>query len=309
MIVALSGGVGGARMLTGLYAHVPQALTAIVNVGDDESIYGLAISPDIDTVLYHLSGMTDWDRGWGIQSDTFHTLERLRSLGEVAWFQLGDRDLATHLYRTERLRSGASLSLVTAELATALGITCTILPSTDTSLRTTLTTESGPMAFQEWFVRQRSAPVVTNIEFQGSDSAIAQPVALDAIYQAEQIIICPSNPFLSIDPILALPEIRTALEQQRERVSVVSPLIGGAAVRGPAERLFRWQGIDPGVHAIANHYASIATNMVCDTSDELQASALEELGWNVLVTDTLMSNPAEAQRLAKEVLQWRQYDY
>ena len=306
MILGLSGGVGGARMLAGLQqAAGAESIACIVNVADDEAIYGLEISPDLDTVCYHLAHLTDWDRGWGIAGDTFNTMHRLGTLGSDAWFQLGDLDLATHLFRTTRRRSGDSLSAITAALCRQLGIRSTILPATDDPVRTRLVTEMGSIAFQEWFVRQRAAIPVTAVEYVGATEAQVLPAALELLASAERIVICPSNPFLSIDPMLAMPAFAQALEARREAVIVVSPLISGRAVRGPAAELFKWLGIAPSVSAIADRYAQLASHLVCDSADADEASALATRGWNVLSTDTLMRTPERAARLATAILDWQ----
>jgi LPPG:FO 2-phospho-L-lactate transferase len=293
-VVALSGGVGGARLLDGLQAVLPAGtLTAIVNTGDDLEHWGLAISPDLDTVLYTLAGLADEARGWGLAGDTFAALEMVRKLGCEAWFALGDRDLATNLMRTQALARGETLSAITGRLARSLGVRTKILPMCDAPCRTLIeTTDGETLAFQEWLVRRR-APAVQRVRFSGCpDSA---PGVLTAIEAADVVIIGPSNPYVSIDPILSLPGVRSALEQRT--VVAVSPIVGGRAVKGPlAEMITALDGEAPSAAAVARHYGSLLSACVVETGDDLPPAMPR------LATSTIMRDRADRARLAREVL-------
>ena len=237
MILGFSGGVGGARMLTGLRNAVgSENLTCVVNVADDENIYGLDISPDLDTVTYHLAGLTDWDQGWGIAQDTFRAMDELNERNGSAWFRLGDRDIATHLYRTHARRTGQSLTAITADLCKQLGVDATILPVSNDPVHTFLLTERGPVGFQEWFVAGGASEPITGLEFRGAETAGLSPQVRQAIEDAEHIVICPSNPMLSIDPMLEMPGLESLLREQRERVVAIWPIVYGRALRRPAAR-------------------------------------------------------------------------
>jgi LPPG:FO 2-phospho-L-lactate transferase len=295
-VAYLSGGVGGARLLDGLARVLPgAALSAIVNTGDDLTHWGLRVCPDIDTVLYTLSGLGDARRGWGLRGESFHALAGVARYGGERWFQLGDRDLATHLVRSERLRNGETLTAVTAQLARALGIGCAVLPMCDEPRETRIVSESdGTLAFQEWLVHRRAEPRVRAVEFHGE--ARPTPQVLDALARAELIVIGPSNPYVSVDPILTLPGLRAALAGKR--VLALSPIVGGKAVKGPlAEMIPALSGHAASAAAIAAHYAPLLTAMVVEDGDGAELGELP-----VLETRTIMHTRRDRVRLARELL-------
>jgi LPPG:FO 2-phospho-L-lactate transferase len=301
--VALSGGVGGARFLRGLVrATDPAGLTVIGNVGDDVEVLGLHISPDLDSILYALAGVADEDRGWGRADETWVAFEEARRLGGESWFQLGDRDLGLHLVRAQALARGEPLSAVTARLTVAFGIEAALLPATDDRLRTWINTPAGSFPFQEWFVARRHGDEVDRVRFEGEDAATPAPGAVEAIEQAELIVICPSNPFISIWPILAVAEIRAALERRRVPSIAVSPLVGGRAIKGPADRMLQRLvgGTDPG--RVATCYPGVIDLLVFDESEADAAAGVELQGVRPVVAPTLMRDEAAAAALAKTVL-------
>jgi LPPG:FO 2-phospho-L-lactate transferase len=301
-IVALAGGVGAARFLDGLARVVsPDRLFIIGNTGDDAEIHGLHVSPDLDTVMYTLAGLAHPERGWGIRGDTFRCLETLGKLGAETWFQVGDRDLATHLYRTERLRQGAALSAVTAEIASALGVRSAIVPMSDERVRTRICTSSGELEFQTYFVKRRARDTVAGVRFEGADDAAPAPGVLEAITNAEAIVVCPSNPFISVAPILALPGVREALHQQRERIAAISPIVGGRALKGPAAHMMRSMKMRSAAAVVAQLYADFAGVFVLDEVDRNQAEEVESLGIRPVVTNTIMSGLRERKALARAV--------
>lgn len=302
-IAVLTGGVGGARFLRGLVDAVdPAGVTAIVNVGDDLEVLGLAVSPDLDSVLYALAGVADEDRGWGRAGESWNALETVETLGGEAWFRLGDRDLGVHLVRTQGMRAGRPLSAVTARLAAALGVEPTLLPATDEPLRTWLDTPNGSFAFQDWFVARRHRDPVDRVRFEGATDARPAPGVLEALHEAELILIAPSNPFVSIGPILAVERIRSALERRRTPCVAVSPLIGGRAVKGPAaDMLQRLQGGTTAAH-VAQCYPGLIDVLVIDEADAAEAEAVSALGVRALVAHTLMHDPAARRRLAEAAL-------
>ena len=264
MLVTLCGGVGAARMLSGLVRVVPpEEITAIVNVGDDMVLHGLHISPDLDTVTYTLAGLDNRETGWGVAGETWHVMDELGRLGGEDWFRLGDRDLATHLFRTGRLREGAALSDVTAAIARRRGIGVRLLPVSDDPVRTMMTlaegTDLGPpgteVAFQDYFVRLRHDVAVRSVRFEGGDAARPAPGVLESLESAERIVVCPSNPVVSIGPLLAVPGLRDALVSARQRTVAVSPIVAGAALKGPADRLMAELGTEPSVVGVASHWA------------------------------------------------------
>lgn len=302
--MALAGGVGAARFLDGL-ARVapPEKLFVIGNVGDDAELHGLHISPDIDTVLYTLAGLAHRERGWGIKDDTFHCLEALQKLGSPdTWFQLGDRDLATHLYRTARLRAGASLSQVTRELAAALRVRAAVVPVTNCGLRTMVRTPRGELEFQTYFVRRRARDAVLDVRFDGAERAQPAPGVLDAIRSAAAIVVCPSNPFISIGPILAVPGIREALRQARAPVAAISPIVGGRALKGPAARMMKCMSMGASAYAVAELYQDFLDVFVLDRVDREQAPQVEALGMRAVVTETIMTGTSRRRALAAAVL-------
>jgi LPPG:FO 2-phospho-L-lactate transferase len=296
----LSGGVGGARFLRGVIDAVdPAQVTAIVNVGDDLEVLGLAVSPDLDSVLYALAGLADEDRGWGRADETWNALATVEALGGEAWFRLGDRDLGLHVVRTQALHAGAPLSAVTARIAAALGLETTILPATDEPLRTWLDTPNGSFEFQQWFVARGHRDPVDRVRFDGAADARPAPGVLEALHEAELILIAPSNPYVSIGPILAVERIRSALERRRVPCVAVSPLIGGQAVKGPAGAMLqRLEGGTTAAH-VAQCYAGLIDALVIDESDAGDAHAL---GVRPIVTKTLMRDAASRRALAEAAL-------
>ena len=310
MLTALAGGVGAARMLRGLAAVVePVTITAVVNTADDIVLHGLHVSPDLDTVVYTLGGGNDEERGWGLSGETWAALEALGRYGGKTWFQLGDRDLGTHLFRTGRLREQATLSEVTAEVATAWGVGVRVLPMSDDRVETRVTI-AGPapgtakeVGFQEWFVGLRHDVAVEAVRFDGADSARPAPGVLDALAGAERVVICPSNPIVSIGPILAVPGVADAVAARRDDVVAVSPIVAGAALRGPADRLLRDLGHEASVVGVARFYARFAACLVVDEADARLAPAVEAEGVRCVVAPTVMRGVAEAAALAHVVLE------
>ena len=302
-VLALAGGVGGAKLAVGLARILdPDALTIVVNTGDDETFYGLHVSPDIDTVTYSLAGLANPETGWGYVGDTFNALETLKTLGADAWFGLGDHDLALHLRRTDMLRSGMTLSEVTLDLSGQMGVRHPIVPMSDQPVRTIIESTDGEMSFQEYFVHRRSEPEVIGLRFDGADSGSASPMFQTAMENADAIVFCPSNPFLSVDPILALPGVRDIIAATGVPIVVVSPIIGGRAVKGPAARIFQtFAHKPPSALAVAEHYEGMATHFVMDNEDEASLEAVEALGYQVLVTETLMTEAASKIALATAV--------
>jgi LPPG:FO 2-phospho-L-lactate transferase len=304
-VVELSGGVGGAKLAEGLAAHLGADLTVVVNTGDDLELYGLAIWPDFDTVAYTLAGLDHEDRGWGLRDETWTVMERLGALGDEPWFRLGDRDLATHLWRTDRLRAGARPTDVADALAAAFGIAPTVLPMADDPVRTQVLTDDGWLEFQEYFVHRHQEPEVRDVRFAGIEGAHATPEVLAAIEAADVIVIAPSNPIVSIGPIQALPGIVPALTEARDRgvpIIAVSGIVGGKALRGPADRMLASLGHESSALGVARLYAGMATTFVLDATDADSASAIAGLGLRPVVADTVMSDDAARARVAGEVL-------
>jgi LPPG:FO 2-phospho-L-lactate transferase len=303
-IVVLAGGVGAARFLQGVTAAMSvRDLTIVGNVGDDTEVAGLHVSPDLDTVLYTLTGQIDEERGWGVRGDSARALERTRSLGHDAWFWLGDLDLGLHLARTEWLRSGAPLSSVTERLATALGLADRLLPATDDRLRTIIETAEGDLDFQTYYVLRGHRDDVTGIRFDGADTAALAPGVADAFARAAAIVIAPSNPLISIDPILAVPGMREMLRVRRVPCVAVSPIVGGQAVRGPADRMMRSLGHDPSPVGVADIYAGLIDAMVIDNIDAGAAAELTRRGLTVRLTDTIMRDAGARRHLAAVALE------
>jgi len=302
-IVALAGGVGAARFLDGLARVLPpERLFIIGNTGDDAEIHGLHISPDLDTVTYTLAGLADPQRGWGIRGDRFQCLEALGRLGGETWFQLGDRDLATHLYRTERLKQGATLTEVTAEITARLGVQSTLVPMSDARVRTRICTATGELEFQTYFVKRRARDRVAAVRFDGAEEAIAASGVLEAIKKAEAIIVCPSNPFISVGPILAVFGIREALAERRESVAAISPIVGGRALKGPAAAMMKSMKMRPAAAEVAKLYKDFVNLFVLDEVDRKQAAAVQELGMQPVVTGTIMHGRRERIALARTVV-------
>jgi LPPG:FO 2-phospho-L-lactate transferase len=301
-VVALSGGIGGAKLALGLYRVLPPGkLTVVANTGDDFEHLGLSISPDIDTLLYTLAGIDNRDTGWGRCNETWTFMAALEGLGGETWFKLGDGDLATHVERTRRLAAGENLSQVTDDFRRRLGISARLLPMSDDRVRTRLQAQEGWLDFQDYFVRLRASPVVREIAYAGASEARANPDFLAALAGAdlELVVICPSNPFLSIDPILSLPRVRDALRVCRAPVAAVSPIIGGKAVKGPTAKIMAELGLPIGGAAVARHYEDILDFFIADEAD---ASEVEELGIPVSLTHTLMSTIEDREALARVVL-------
>lgn len=302
-VVALAGGVGAARFLDGLARVLPPERVFIIgNTADDAEIHGLHISPDLDTVTYTLAGLSDPKRGWGIRGDSFRCLEALGRLGADAWFQLGDRDMATHLYRTERLRQGTKLTEVTAEIAAALGIRCQIVPMSDDRVRTHLCTPAGELEFQTYFVKRRARDKVVSLRFEGASDASPGPGVIEAIAAANAIVLCPSNPFISIGPIVAVPGIREALERRRDRVVAISPIVGGRALKGPAAHMMKSMQGRSAALEVARMYAEYAGTFVLDEVDRSQAALVEKHGMRAIVTNTVMRGLRQRKSLARVVL-------
>lgn len=302
-IVALSGGVGGARFLRGLVrATDPAGVTVIGNVGDDVEVLGVHVSPDLDSILYSLAGLADEERGWGRAGETWTAFEEAKRLGGEDWFMLGDRDLGLHLVRTQALAGGEPLSAVTGRLARALGIEATLLPATDDRLRTWIDTPAGSFPFQEWFVARRHHDDVDRVRFEGEEAATPAPGVVEAIEQAELIVICPSNPFISIWPILAVAEIREALERRRVPSIAVSPLVGGRAIKGPADRMLERLAGGTEPVRVAACYQGVVDALVLDESDAGGAAAVGLNGVRAVVTKTLMQDSNAAAALARVVL-------
>ena len=304
MILALSGGTGGSKMVDGLAQVQGQAgLAAVVNTGDDGDFHGLRVCPDLDICTYVLAGVVD-ARGWGYAEDTFRCLEGLATYGREAWFGLGDRDLATHLHRTQRLAEGAGLAQVTAEICAHLGVEAQVLPMTEDPVRTLITTAAGPRSFQEYLVRDGAADEIARIELAGVESARPAPGVLEAIAEAERIVICPSSPVVSIGTILAVPGVRPALAARRERCVAVSPIVGRRPVEGPADRFLRGAGYtECSATQMARIYADVATAFVLDARDADEAPAIAALGVRPVLADALMPDRAARARLAAEALE------
>jgi LPPG:FO 2-phospho-L-lactate transferase len=301
-VTAIAGGIGGAKLLVGLQRVLGPELSGIVNTADDAVIYGVHVSPDLDTCTYWLSGIADTDRGWGIKADTFEVVEALRALGLEAWFNLGDRDFATCLHRTQRLAEGVPLAEVTAELAERLGVTARLLPMSNDEVRTRVATADGrTLDFQEYFVKEGTRPVVAEIRFAGIADAAPAPGVLDAIDRAEVIVVCPSNPIVSTGPVFGLPGVRDALRNHR-RVLAVSPIVGGSALKGPADRMMSALGSEVSARGVARLYSDFVDVFVVDASDADQIGSIDELGIGAAGLDTIMSDHDASERLARELL-------
>jgi len=303
-VVVLSGGVGGARFLRGLVEVVdPADVTVIGNVGDDLEVWGLHVSPDLDSVLYALAGLADEERGWGREDETWHALDEVGRFGGETWFKLGDRDLGVHLVRTQALHRGEPLSKVTAALAAAAGLRVTLLPATDDPLRTHVETPAGSFSLQEWFVARAHVDEVDAVRFDGAHSARPAPGVLEALEVADAVVIAPSNPFISIWPTLAVGEIRDALERRRVPCVAVSPLVGGKAVKGPADRMLERLAGGTEPRRVATCYQGLIDVLVIDESDAGGAAGVEHEGVRPVVARTLMTDAAARRVLAGVVLE------
>lgn len=293
-IVALAGGVGGAKLAHGLAQILPpEDLTVIVNTGDDFEHLGLYISPDLDTVCYALAGLANPETGWGRAHETWNAIANVEKLGGASWFRLGDQDLATHLERTRRLKEGQTLSQITRDFCRAWGVAHTVLPMSDAPVRTMVNTDEGELAFQEYFVHRRCEPRVTGFRFAGLESASPAPGARAAVAAADAVIICPSNPWVSIDPILKVVPIKN------KTVVAVSPIIGGKTVKGPAAKMYAELGVEPSALAVERHYRGLLSGFVLDTADEVLAQSAET---KTAIANTLMQDDADRARLAQYVL-------
>ncbi len=302
-IVALAGGVGGAKLAHGLAQILPpEDLTVIVNTGDDFEHYGLYICPDLDTVCYTLAGLANPETGWGRVGETWNVIENASKLGGPAWFRLGDQDLGTHLERTRRLKEGQTLSQITKAFCKAWGVEHEVLPMSDQPVRTIVETNEGNLAFQEYFVHRRCEPRVKGFRFEGVDTAEPAPGAREAVQSADAVIICPSNPWVSIDPILHVLSPLLAGEGPGVRAVAVSPIIGGQTVKGPAAKMYRELGIEPSALAVANHYCNLATGFVLDQIDKQLKGDIMGLSMQTLVTNTLMKSHDDRSQLAQDVL-------
>jgi LPPG:FO 2-phospho-L-lactate transferase len=303
-ITALAGGVGGAKLAAGLQDQLEAGdLTVVVNTSDDFTHLGLRICPDLDTVCYTLAGIANSETGWGRAGESFRTLAEIERLGGPSWFRLGDLDLATHLERTRRLQAGETFSQVTAALCERWGVRACVLPMSDQPIATmVLTQQYGELPFQDYFVRLRCEPRVSGFRFEGIDAALPAPGVLEAIQAADAVIICPSNPWVSIAPILAVPGIRAALE--RKTVVAVSPIIGGKAFKGPAAKMYAELGIQPSAQAVAQGYAGLLSGFVIDQVDAEQADLIKAAGIKTLSMNTIMTSPLERSQLASAILTW-----
>ena len=303
MLVALAGGVGAAKLLRGLVEEIPpDTLTIISNTGDDIELYGLAISPDIDIVAYTLSGLVDEERGWGLRGDTFECLAMLRRYGEVTWFNLGDRDLGTHILRTQRLRQGQTLTQITQDFCQALGVQARILPMCEQPVPSLIRTPAGLFHFQEYLVQSGGQEDVLDVVYQHVEQACPAPGVCEALAQAEAILICPSNPVISICTILAVPGMRQAIQASPAPVVAVSPIIQGATLKGPADKMLHGLGFEVSAYGVAQYYNGLLDGLVIDTLDAALQSRLTQLGLQVEVTNTIMHTLADKQALAQTML-------
>jgi LPPG:FO 2-phospho-L-lactate transferase len=302
-IVALAGGVGGAKLADGLAQVLhPDQLTVIVNTADDFTHLGLRISPDLDTVCYTLAGLANPGMGWGRMNETWNTFTQLKLMGMPDWFQLGDSDIATHIFRTIRYSDGWTLSQITREFCRIWGIMVHVLPMSDQDIRTLVHTDEGILEFQDYFVHRKCLPVVKGFNFNGIDDSFPAFGVLDALGAADAVVICPSNPWVSIDPILSIPNIRPALEERM--VIAVSPIIGKQTIKGPAAKMFSELGIEPSAFAVAQHYGSIIDSLVVDNSDSFLEERINALGTKTYLTDIIMNDRSDRKRLATEIIEY-----
>ena len=302
-VLALAGGVGGAKLALGLRDILDEeSLAIVVNTGDDEEFFGLHVSPDLDTVMYTLGGIANPDTGWGISGETFRSLNRLRQYGVDTWFNLGDLDMATHIRRTQLLGQGNTLSEVTNSLCSSLGIAHSIFPMTDDTLKTIVITEISEMSFQEYFVKNRCDPRVISLRFDSPSECSPSPGFVTALNESDLLVFCPSNPFLSVDPILAVPGVRKKIENFRGARIAVSPIVGGEAIKGPAGKILRELGHEVSCVGVAKRYVDLCDVFIIDNVDADLASTIEKLGMRVVVTNTIMNNDQEKRTLAREIL-------
>ncbi|HEY1372170.1 MAG TPA: 2-phospho-L-lactate transferase [Candidatus Binatia bacterium] len=302
-LAILTGGTGGAKLVEGLsHEAAPEELAIVCNTGDDIVLHGLHISPDIDTIAYTLAGVIDREKGWGVAGDTFAALEWLGKHGEETWFKLGDRDLARHVARTRMLREGATLSQATARLSTALGISSRLLPMSDERVETRVTTPEGEISFQEYFVKRRWAVEVSGVVYKDAEKSRPAPGVIESIRAAAAVILCPSNPVTSIGPILAVPGIRKALKEMRKPVMAVSPIIAGAPVAGPTDKLMAAVGVEPSVLGVATNYADFLDILVLAPEDRNWRTRIEALGVQTIEHPIRMNDLEDKRRLARELL-------
>ncbi len=303
MITCLTGGVGGAKLGLGLSKIFPaDQLTFIANTGDDFEFLGLRISPDVDTLIYTLAGRVNPETGWGLAGDTFHCLQAARARGVDMWFRLGDLDLGTHLCRSELLRQGRPVGEIVTAVARSFGVRNRILPATEAYAPTYLRTDKGRLHLQEYFVREQCRPRVDAIEYQGAESRLPAPGVLAALSESEMIVTAPSNPLISIDPILAIPGIREAIHARKGRAVAVSPIVAGKALKGPAAKMLQELGIGASADAVARHYLGLIDVFVIDEQDRQLAPAIEQLGLKVVIADTIMNSLEDKVRLARVVV-------
>jgi LPPG:FO 2-phospho-L-lactate transferase len=304
LITALAGGVGAARFLTGLVKVVREEdLSVVVNTGDDIEMFGLHISPDLDIVAYTIAGIVDETKGWGLQGDTFRCLENLKKYGFDTWFALGDRDFATHIYRTDRLKQGLTLSQVTTEVCEVLGLKTKILPMTNEKFETHVKIGDGTVHFEEYFVKRQAKDEVLGVEFFGSEAAKPSPGVLDAVLDAEVVVVCPSNPIVSVGTILSVQGVRDALKRTNARVVAVSPIVAGAPIKGPADKLLRGLGFEVSAYGVAKLYSDFLDTMIIDTKDAAEKQRIEQLGIKVKVTNTIMKSFEDKVALAKTAVE------
>lgn len=302
-ITALGGGVGASKLLLGLYEEMdPAALTIIVNTGDDIVLHGLKISPDLDIVIYTLAGIVDLEKGWGIRGETFHALKRLAAYGRANWFNLGDRDLATHIHRSALIEEGKTLSEAAEAIRTALGVKARILPMSDDPVPTIIESNEGSMHFQEYLVKRRAEPIVKGIQFRGGGAARPAVGVLEAIAEAERIIICPSNPLISIGPILAVPGVREQLQARKKDVFAVCPIVGGKSLKGPSDKMLSQLGYEATALGVAKLYADFTGTLVIDTADKAAAKSISALGMKVVILPTVMKTLSQKRMLARALL-------
>jgi len=302
-VTALAGGVGASKLLLGLYDTMdPRDLAVIVNTGDDIVLHGLKISPDLDIVTYTLAGIVDDAKGWGYRDETFHALERLAAFGRANWFNLGDRDLATHIHRTAMVAEGKSLSEVAEAIRVALGVKARILPMSEQAVPTMIATDEGELHFQEYLVKRRAEPMVRAIRFDGADTAGPAEGVLDAIRGADRILICPSNPLISIGPILAVRGVREALRARKKSIVAVCPIVGGKSLKGPSDKMLAELGYEPSALGVAKLYADFNGTFVIDPADKAQTASIRKLGMKVEVIPTVMTTRAQKRKLARSLL-------
>jgi LPPG:FO 2-phospho-L-lactate transferase len=302
-VLAIAGGVGGAKLVVGLARVLsPDRLTVVVNTGDDELFHGLHVSPDLDSVTYAMAGLTNPDTGWGVADESFRTLGALGRLGAETWFGLGDLDLATHIRRTDLLRQGFTLSEVTAEITRHLGIAHAVVPMSDEPVRTVALTDEGELAFQEYFVHRQCEPRITGVRFDGADDARPSPAFAEALRRADAIVFCPSNPLVSIGPVLAVPGVYEAIESFTGPRIAVSPIVGGQALKGPAAKMMAELGLEVSSAGVARRYLGVVDTLVIDHTDRDEASMVEGCCMQAMVTNTIMRSDDDKEQLAREIV-------